>query len=310
MKTTEDSELMKLMADDPEKGFRLLMAKYREPLYRHIRRMELCHEDAEDAVQETFVRVFRSMAGFKGECSLRSWIYRIATNEALRLLERRNSERTSSIDAAEGMTQIMADAYVDYSDLETAKLQHAISALPEKQQQAFNMRYYDELGYDEIARITGSTAGSAKANYHVAKEKIIKIIGGLVAEKEVKEPDFSLGHITVIENKFGFKQELPLVMGDNMIGRRNKDTDGVDVPIITCDPSVGRKHCIINVKEDKNGRLVYTLRDNDSMTGTFLRSTLIGDKERVRITEGAIITIGATTFVLHTPYGEEEEELF
>ncbi len=181
MKTTEDSELMKLMADDPEKGFRLLMAKYREPLYRHIRRMELCHEDAEDAVQETFVRVFRSMAGFKGECSLCSWIYRIATNEALRLLERRNSEHTSSIDATEGMTQIMADAYVDYNDLETAKLQHAISALPEKQQQAFNMRYYDELGYDEIARLTGSTAGSAKANYHVAKEKIIKIIGGLVA---------------------------------------------------------------------------------------------------------------------------------
>ncbi len=181
MKTIDDNELTKLTADDPEKGFRLLMAKYREPIYRHIRRMDLCHEDAEDAVQETFVRVFRSLASFKGECSLRSWIYRIATNEALRLIKRQGDERTASIDATEGMTQIMADAYVDYSDLETVKLQKAISALPEKQQQAFNLRYYDELDYDEIARITGSTAGSAKANYHVAKEKIIKIIGGLVA---------------------------------------------------------------------------------------------------------------------------------
>ena len=126
-------------------------------------------------------------------------------------------------------------------------------------------------------------------------------------EKEVKERDFSLGYITVIENKFGFKQELPLVMGDNLIGRRNKDTDGVDVPIITNDPSVGRKHCIINVRANKQGKLIYTLRDNESMTGTFLRSTLIGNKERVRIGEGAIVTIGATTFILHTPDVEEEE---
>ena len=117
-------------------------------------------------------------------------------------------------------------------------------------------------------------------------------------EKEVKEPDFSCGYITVIENTFGFKQELPLVMGDNMIGRRNKDTEGVDVPIITSDPSVGRKHCIINVKQDRDGKFVYTLR----------RSVLLGKKEQVRIGEGAIVTMGATTFILHVPGGEEEED--
>ena len=127
-------------------------------------------------------------------------------------------------------------------------------------------------------------------------------------EKEVKEPDFSCGYITVIENTFGFKQELPLGMGDNMIGRRNKDTEGVDVPIITSDPSVGRKHCIINVKQDRDGKFVYTLRDNQSMTGTFLRSVLLGKKEQVRIGEGAIVTMGATTFILHVPGGEEEED--
>ena len=123
---------------------------------------------------------------------------------------------------------------------------------------------------------------------------------------KIKEPDFSCGYITVIENVFGFKQELPLVMGDNVIGRRNKDTDGVDVPIITSDPSMGRKHCVINVKEDKEGKLIYTLRDFPSLTGTFLCSVLVGKKEQVRVGEGAIVTIGATTFILHVPGGEEE----
>lgn len=135
--------------------------------------------------------------------------------------------------------------------------------------------------------------------------KTVRTRDGL--EKEVKEPDFSCGHITVIENVFGFKQDLPLVMGDNVIGRRNKDTDGVDVPIITSDPSVGRKHCIINVKENKQGELVYTLRDFPSLTGTFLRSVLLGKKEQVRIEEGAVVTIGATTFILHEAGNKEEE---
>ena len=93
-----------------------------------------------------------------------------------------------------------------------------------------------------------------------------------------------------------------------MIGRRNKDTEGVDVPIITSDPSVGRKHCIINVKQNKEGQFIYTLRDNQSMTGTFLRSVILGKKEQVRIGEGAIVTMGATTFILHTANKEEEDE--
>ena len=95
--------------------------------------------------------------------------------------------------------------------------------------------------------------------------KIVRTESG--QEKEVKEPDFSCGYITVIENVFGFKQELPLVMGDNVIGRRNKDTDGVDVPIITSDPSMGRKHCVINVKEDKEGKLIYTCRKERTGAG-------------------------------------------
>ena len=134
--------------------------------------------------------------------------------------------------------------------------------------------------------------------------KVVRTKSG--QEKEVKEPDFSCGYITVIENTFGFKQELALIMGDYVIGRRNIYPEILHVPIITSDPSMGRKHCVINVKEDKEAKLVYTLRDFPSLTGTFLCSVLVGKKEQVRIGEGAIVTIGATTFILHVPGGEEE----
>ena len=119
-------------------------------------------------------------------------------------------------------------------------------------------------------------------------------------EQEVKEPDFSCGYISVIENAFAFQQKLPLVLGDNVIGRRNKDTDGVDVPIVTSDPSMGRKHCVIHVKEEADGTLSYTVRDFSSLTGTFVGNELLGKKEQARIEDGTIITLGATTFILHT----------
>ena len=119
-------------------------------------------------------------------------------------------------------------------------------------------------------------------------------------EQEVKEPDFSCGYISVIENAFAFQQKLPLVLGDNVIGRRNKDTDGVDVPIVTSDPSMGRKHCVIHVKEEADGALSYTVRDFPSLTGTFVGNELLGKKEQARIEDGTIITLGATTFILHT----------
>ena len=119
-------------------------------------------------------------------------------------------------------------------------------------------------------------------------------------EQEVKEPDFSCGYISVIENAFAFQQKLPLVLGDNVIGRRNKDTDGVDVPIVTSDPSMGRKHCVILVKEEADGTLSYTVRDFPSLTGTFVGNELLGKKEQARIEDGTIITLGATTFILHT----------
>ena len=113
-------------------------------------------------------------------------------------------------------------------------------------------------------------------------------------ETEYKE---AFGSITVIENVFGFKQVLPLQEGDNKIGRRCVGTV-INVPIETSDMSMDRNHCVINVKRNKQGKLVYTLRDAPSLTGTFLNNEILDDKDRVRIEDGAIVTIGATTFIL------------
>ena len=113
-------------------------------------------------------------------------------------------------------------------------------------------------------------------------------------ETEYKE---AFGNITVIENVFGFKQVLPLQEGDNKIGRRCVGTV-INVPIETSDIIMDRTHCIINVKRNKQGNLVYTLRDAPSLTGTFLNNEILGDKDRIRIEDGAIVTIGATTFIL------------
>jgi DNA-directed RNA polymerase subunit M/transcription elongation factor TFIIS len=112
------------------------------------------------------------------------------------------------------------------------------------------------------------------------------------------------GALSVIENVFGYKQVFPLKEGDNVIGRRCVGTV-VDIPIESGDMSMDRRHCIINVKRNKQGRLVYTLRDAPSLTGTFLMNEILGDKDRVRIEDGAIITMGATTAILRAAKSEE-----
>ena len=170
--TTNDKDIILAMREDAEKGFRLLMATYKEPLYWHIRRLVVSHDDAQDAAQETLIRIFRSFGQYSEENSLRAWLFRIATNEALRLIERRREDSMP----IEKVFDIQADSYINYSDLEAVRLQKAILSLPPKQQLAFNLRYYDEMDYEEIAQIADTTASSVKASYHVAKEKIIKFM--------------------------------------------------------------------------------------------------------------------------------------
>lgn len=156
-----------------EKGLRLLMDKYKEPVYWHIRRLVVSYDDAQDVVQETFIRAYRHFGQYEVGGSLAAWVYRIATHEAFRCLSRKREELLSleTVDPCTGTW--IADDYVDYSDLESVRLQQAIHSLPPKQQVVFSLRYYDELRYEEIAEIMDSTVGSAKMNYHLAKEKII-----------------------------------------------------------------------------------------------------------------------------------------
>lgn len=174
---TDDAEIIRIIRNDAECGFRILIKKYREPVYWHIRRLVIHHADVQDATQETFIRIFRSIDNFKGDSSLKVWIYRIATNEALRLIGKKRDNIISLEDNESSEVRRIADEeYVNYADIKAVNLQNAILSLPTKQQLTFNLRYYDELGYEEIANIIGSTPSSVKASYHIAKEKIIKYL--------------------------------------------------------------------------------------------------------------------------------------
>lgn len=170
----DDNDIYTSMRRNPESGIRMVMQKYGEPVYWHARRLLVSHDDAQDAVQETFIKVYRSFNSLKEAKALRSWIYRIATNEALRTIERNKTPRllTESID--DSATDIAAADYTDYTDLEAVKLQKAILSLPPKQQATFNMRYYDEMEYPQIAEAMETTVSTVKVNYHLAKEKIIR----------------------------------------------------------------------------------------------------------------------------------------
>lgn len=178
----DDSYIVNEVRQDAETGFRLLLDKYQEPVYWHIRRLVVSHSDAQDALQETFIRAFTGLGKLRDSKTLPAWIYRIATNEALRLIERRpDHSATVSLDADDNnaqvlQSQIAAGEYIDYSDLEAVKLQKAIQSLPPKQQAAFTLRYYNEFDYNTIAQIMATSPQNVKANYHAAKEKIIKYI--------------------------------------------------------------------------------------------------------------------------------------
>ncbi len=163
-------DIIDILNDDLEKGFRILMKKYREPVYWHIRRIVVSHEDAADATQETFVRVFRNIQNYNPDKSLDAWIYRIATNEALRAKERMKD--SMPLDKYVNLWQINGEPYTDLTNEATVRLQQAILTLPEKQQLAFNMRYYDNMSFEDIAEVIGSTWASVKVAYHLATKKI------------------------------------------------------------------------------------------------------------------------------------------
>lgn len=175
MKTITDKYILQLIYQPAtqQRGFRLLVETYQERLYWHIRRMVIEHEDANDVLQNCLVKVFRSIGKFQKQSKLYTWLYRIATNEALTFLNKKKRIAVSSIDNEEAVyvEQLKADVHFDGNDAQY-KLQIAIQQLPNKQKLVFNMRYFDEMPYANIAKITGTSIGGLKASYHHAVKKI------------------------------------------------------------------------------------------------------------------------------------------
>ncbi|MFT4900151.1 MAG: RNA polymerase sigma factor (sigma-70 family) [Flavobacteriales bacterium] len=158
-------------------GFNLLMDKYQEKVYWVIRRMVIDHESSDDIAQETFVKVWKNLDKFKGESKLYTWIYRIATNEALTHLRKKKRRFFLPIGDVENelRSTLEADTYYGGDEIQL-KLQKAILTLPEKQRLVFNMKYFEELKFREIAEVLEVTVGSLKAQYHHAVKKIEKYL--------------------------------------------------------------------------------------------------------------------------------------
>ncbi|MBF7090825.1 sigma-70 family RNA polymerase sigma factor [Flavobacterium sp. ALJ2] len=154
-------------------AFQKLVSDYQKPLYNHIRNVVLDHDDAHDVLQNTFVKVFRYLNKFKGDSKLFSWIYRIATNEALTFLNQKAKLSGITSEELQNKTieNLQADTYFDGNEIQL-KLQKAIVTLPEKQQLVFKMKYFEELKYEEISEILGTSVGALKASYHHAVKKI------------------------------------------------------------------------------------------------------------------------------------------
>ena len=160
-----------------EVAFKKLVVDYKERLYWHIRKILIDHDDADDALQNTFVKVYENIGKFKGNSSIYTWIYKIATNEALNLLGKKSKQLgISNEEWIEKKTDLLeSDVYFD-GDAMLIKLQKVIASLPEKQRIVFNMRYYEEMKYEKMSEILGTSVGALKASYHHAMTKIKNII--------------------------------------------------------------------------------------------------------------------------------------
>ena len=156
-----------------EAGFKILIKEYQQPLYWHIRKIVFDHEDADDVLQNTYIKVFKNIKNFRGESKLFSWMYRIATNEALTFIKQKSRKLGLSLNEfnEKQVNQLEADVYFE-GDAIALKLQLAVANLPEKQRLVFNLKYYEELKYDEISEILETSVGGLKASYHHAVKKI------------------------------------------------------------------------------------------------------------------------------------------
>jgi RNA polymerase sigma-70 factor (ECF subfamily) len=154
-------------------AFEVLVNTYKERLYWHIRRIVLNHDDADDVLQNTFIKVYKNIDNFKGESKLYSWMYRIATNESLTFLKQKSKKIGISHQELKDrmVDNLQADVYFEGSEIQL-KLQKALATLPDKQKLVFTMKYYQEMKYSEISEVLETSEGALKASYHLAVKKI------------------------------------------------------------------------------------------------------------------------------------------
>lgn len=171
----EDRELLDMFKDELTRdlAFTAIVKKYQQRLYWHIRRMVVNHDDADDLLQNVFMKIWRALNGFREESQLYTWMYKIATNECITFLEQKKKKATEAIDDEDSglSNQVKAEKGFDAEKLEW-KLQLAIQKLPTKQKLVFNLRYFDEMPYEQMSRMLGTSEGALKASYHHAVKKI------------------------------------------------------------------------------------------------------------------------------------------
>ena len=171
----EEKEFIKELLDPKTQNvaFQKLVQQYQRPLYNHIRNIVLNHDDTDDVLQNTFIKIFQYLNGFKGDSKLFSWMYRIATNESITFINNKAKRNGTTSEAMQSkiVNNLQSENYFDGNEIQI-KLQKAIAGLPEKQQLVFKMKYFEELKYEEISEILGTSVGGLKASYHHAVKKI------------------------------------------------------------------------------------------------------------------------------------------
>lgn len=171
----ENPQLIEQLRDPAQccQAFNQVIATYSEPLYWQIRRMVQSHDDANDLLQNTFMKAWQNLGNFRGDAKLSTWLYKIAINESISFLERERKRKNYSLDDEEShlVSLIEADENID-GDALALKLRKAIASLPEKQRLVFNMKYYDEMKYEDMSEVLGTSVGALKASYHLAVKKI------------------------------------------------------------------------------------------------------------------------------------------
>lgn len=171
----DDAVILSKFQDEKTRNeaFNLLLKKYQQKLYWHIRRMVIDHDDADDLIQDTFVKIWKNLPGFRSDAQLYTWMYRIATNECITFLNKKKQKNNIPLDdVAYELADTLADSTYFNGDQAQLKLQQAILTLPEKQRLVFNMKYYDDMKYEEMSEVLGTSVGALKASFHLAVKKI------------------------------------------------------------------------------------------------------------------------------------------